>query len=167
VGGFDHIGPRRLVGIFSTGVIAACSLLQPSDEEWAARRAALPPSTTEATVQRAELMKSEAEIQLDPAIGALYECMLGYANDHALAVATPSEIAEASTVACDNQQDDLELAIQIYGYADARAALVARGTQMPTRDDLVATADRLVHATVEDARKRALDIIVRARSPNP
>ena len=164
---FERIALCGLHTLLAAGVVAGCSLLLPSDEHWAARRAALPPSNTEAAIQNAALLKSEAEIQLQPAITGLYDCMFGYANNHALAAATPTEIAEAATVACDDQRDDLLVAIQIYGYAEARAALVARGTQMPTRGDLAGTADRLVQETVEDARKRSLDIIVRARSPNP
>jgi hypothetical protein len=109
--------------------------------------------------------KGEAEAaarKIPPAEEAYVNCFVGYAVEHSQAAATATEVSEAATVACWPQLDHLRV---VYYDARSKAARVAELERGTLRPDVSAGVDLDLKRIEQLARGKALDVVVRARTP--
>lgn len=153
-------GSLRKVGsfaaiCFASALVVACSLFNPPYE----------PTPYESAMGPIAAAKSELEVartEVTPAEEAYVRCFVGYALDHSQAAATATEVSEAATVACWPQLDHLRA---VYFRARDKAARVAELERGTMRPDIAREVDQDMRRTEQMARGKALDLIIRSRTP--
>ena len=148
----------RLIAVFIASLVAiGCSLFAephvPQEYE-----------LTNGPIAAAKRELAAAQAATNPTQESYVQCFVEYAVGHSQAVATATEISEAATVACWPQLDHLRGIHYTARTSAARVAQLERGTQWPA--DIAGDVDREVRKTEALARGKALDIVVRKRTPN-
>jgi hypothetical protein len=110
----------------------------------------------------AKAKSAAAQQAISPAEEAYVSCFVQYAVDHSLAVATATEVSEAATVACWPQLDQLR---GVYFDARSKAARVAELERGTMRPDIASAVDADIRRIEQLARGKALDLVVRSRTP--
>lgn len=133
--------------------LAGCSLL---DDTPAA------PTPLPSYVDEADRAAEAAEKLIGPAEAEADYCVRKYATDHAMASTAPTDILTAARGACTASIVDLRAVLAAHSRAAGRAiGLRSGGSQRPAYDAELSAARFL-----ESTDARALDIIVRARTPS-
>jgi hypothetical protein len=113
-------------------------------------------------ITEAKASAEAAKQQVPLAEEAYVDCFVAYAIAHSQAAATATEISEAATVACWSHLDHLR---SVYYDARSKAARVAELERGTLRPDIAAGVDSDIKRLERMARSKALDVVVRARTP--
>lgn len=141
--------------VCATVITCGCSLAAPTYQ----------PTDYEKIMGPIHAAKSDAasaQEKVAPAEEAYVDCFTGYALDHSQSDATATEISEAATVTCWPRLDLLRATYYEARSKAARAAELERGMMRP---DIAAEVDADIKRTEQLARGKALDLVVRARTP--